>query len=1038
MPDSEWSSVLGHLLQDRARLRRALIASGESNVLQVGRYNIRIKKGQHLHIGDRIYQNPAVEMLRRAVRQVQAEIAADRYAASLQEYFRALRRYCASLPYLTLTDIRSPKSLDEVYIPLRVRQREEEASPRKPIVQGELLTIDQVLRQERTSHLLILGQPGAGKSTLLRQLAERAYDDPKSIGLERSHLPLLLPLRALACAEGALEERLNQALRNELHLTRALPDGFFEAWSQQLDAPWLFLLDQVPADKYLFLKQWLSDLLARSDIARVIITSRPSDYVEEEDTARFSVYEIQPFTPDQTAELACRWLGQETASAFLQALENMRSGMPIETPLLFTIAAQVYLQNQALPERRARLYQEFVSVWLEQARERGLRDELDAAVLNLAQPTLAQLALAMTGHPTWTDEKSLTPVVAKYLDEQLGLKDRAERVARRFLQVMARRSGVFLKRGERYEWVHPTFREYFAALTLNRQLENGKSFDEVLGEWMLSWEWAETISALAEVSGQPVALVEWLAKQAIEKQRGTVALLAWHCWKSCAAFAGSEAQVSLVDALSAALHDLNKEVRGRAAVALGKLGALAVEPLIGALGDPDVDVSQRAASALGETRDPRAVAPLVTALSHPDKDVRRRAARALGKIKDRRAVEPLVATLRDLDKRVRLAAAKALGNIGDVRVVEPLIATLGDTDADVRAGAAEALGQIGAPALEPLVAALGHPQVSVRLGAVKALGQIGAPHAVEALISLLHDPDERVRWSVAEALGSIGDARAVPSLVDALRTSSASMRKQAAEALGKIGDPQAVEPLVVALGDQNRDVRECAIEALVKIGAAEPLVAALHSLYQDVRYGAARALQRIGAAAVEPLIAALHDPDKEVRGQAAELLGQIGDPRAVEPLIAALRDPNKNVRGCVAEALGRTGDARAIEPLIVSLNDPNASVRSNALDALIKIGAPAVPALVTTLNSPNVNVRWGGVFALGKIGDARAVEPLLAALRDPNKDVRWGAAEALGYIGDARALFELERLAREDANKTVSDAAYQAIARIRARMEKTD
>ncbi len=1044
MADSEWSSVLEHLLQDRALLRRALLTSGESNVLRVGTYTIRIKKGPSLEVGDRLYQSPAVNALRREVRQMQAEIAADRYAASLQEYFRALRACCASLPCLTLTDVRVPKNLSEVCLPRRLQPQEEEWQW-KLTAPEESLTMEQVLRQTRTPHLLILGPPGAGKSTLLRQLAERAYDDPQFVGLERPHLPLFLPLRALARATGDWEERLNQAVRDALHLTRPLPEGFFDIWQQQLDAPWLFLLDgldQVPAEKHLSLKQWLGDLLARPGIARIIVTSRPSAYAEREwDLTRLSVYEIEPLAPDQNAERAGHWFGEEDAPLFLQTLQNVHSSALIETPLWLTIAARVYRERKektgtgSLPQRRAQLYQEFVNICLDQVRERGLRDDLDAAVLDLTRPILARLALAMTDHPDWTDEAALKHVVANYLEEQPGLKDRAEHVARRFLRGIARYSGIFLKRREQYEWL-ATFREYFAALALDQQLEAGQSLDQVLGERVLSWDWEETIRVLAEVCAQPMVLIEWLTRQAIEKQRGTVALLAWQCWKASAAVVGT-VPVLLIDALIAALHDSNKGVRRLAAVALGQSGTPAVEPLIGALGDSDVDTSQCAAYALGEIGDPRAVAPLVTALSHPNKDVRRYAARALGRIKDDRAVEPLVAALRDPDKKVRLAAASALGNIGAARAVESLIATLYDTDADVRKSAAESLGKIGVPALEPLLAALGHPQVSVRLGAVKALGQIAAPHTVEVLIPLLHDPDERVRGSVAEALGRIGAARAVPALVDALHASSASVRKQAIEALGRIGDARAAESLVVALGDQHNDVREQAIEALVKIGAAEPLVAALHSPYPDVRSGAAETLEKIGAAAVEPLIAALRDPDKYVRALAAELLGRLGDARAVEPLVAALRDANKNVRACVVEALGKIGDARAIESLTTSLTDPNASVRSNALDALIKIGAPAVPSLVTALSHPSVNVRWSVVFALGKIGDDRAVEPLIAVLRDPHKDLRWSAAEALGGVGDARALPELERLAREEANKTVSDAAYQAIARIRQRMAQT-
>lgn len=530
---AEEHPILEHLLRDRTLLRRALLAGGQGNVLQIGKYNVRMEQGENLQIGDRIYQGPDLETLRRAVREVQAEIAADRYAASLQDYFRALRAYCASLPYLTLTGIRPPKNLDEVYVPLQARRRgggqEQEMAS-----QGPSLSIAEVLRQTQT-HLLILGQPGAGKSTLLRQLAERTYDDPQSIGLERPHLPLLLPLRTLARTEGALEERLNRALRNELspHLTRALPDGFFDAWPQQLDAPWLFLLDgldEVPGGDYLSLEAWLEGLLARSEIARIIITSRPfADAETERGDSRFGVYEIQPFTPKQTAELTRRWFG-DNAPAFLEALKNVRSGVLEQTPLLLTIAAKVYLERGCLPERRARLYQQFVDILLEEARQRGLGDELDAPVIDLAQSTLAHIALAMTDHPEWVDEASLTSVVARYLDEQLNLKDRAKTVARHFLRVMARRSGVFLRTENRLihfsqhgapinsihtkefprlqrvdGWLHPTFREYLAAWLIARNCNEDLEcmWDQVVSKWEHE-NWVEVALFVIGIVGEDI------------------------------------------------------------------------------------------------------------------------------------------------------------------------------------------------------------------------------------------------------------------------------------------------------------------------------------------------------------------------------------------------------------------------------------------------------------------------------------------------------------------------------------------------------
>jgi HEAT repeat protein len=693
-----------------------------------------------------VFKSATAESVREALQKVLERIASDRYAASLQEYFRALRRYCAELPYLTLTDIRPPKNLDEVYVPLRARQRESEPLPRGPAAQEESLTVEQVLRQAQTSHLLILGQPGAGKSTLLRQLAERAYDDPHAIGLDRPHLPLLLPLRALAHAEGALEERLNQALQNELRLTRPLPAGFLDAWPQQLDTPWLFLLDgldEVPADRYLSLKQWIGDLLAHPNIARVILTSRPSAYTEKEwESSRLSVYEIQPFTRDQTAELARRWFGED-ASAFLQALETVRSSVLTETPLLITIAAKVYLERKSLPERRSQLYQEFVDIWLDEARERGLCDELDAALLDLAQPALAHLALAMTDHPDWTDEKSLIPVVAEYLDEQLNLKARAPAVAERFLRVMARRSGIFLHTEVRpifisqhgditgagaahlenllrnqkiYTWLHPTFREYLAAWQLNSQVKERKGdFATVLESKIYYPWWHRVIVELAMITDYPGELINFLSNALSEcKSDGGIDYdSGWEHLQQIAS--------------------LLKEIAEHG------LGYLMVKPLSAILSGPNEFVHSTVVELLGYTRSNQALPPLVNALEHSDPYIRER-------------------------------AVYALGMIGTLQAISPIIVALDNKEQDSVIEAAIAVYDL-------------------------ALTQIDDEHFInairQALTTLLDHPNPDIRYDCAELLGKIGDAQTVSVLEkllddDEILNRSTCVRDAAREAIARI------------------------------------------------------------------------------------------------------------------------------------------------------------------------------------------------------------------------------------------------------------
>ncbi|MEA1869480.1 MAG: HEAT repeat domain-containing protein [Euryarchaeota archaeon] len=150
---------------------------------------------------------------------------------------------------------------------------------------------------------------------------------------------------------------------------------------------------------------------------------------------------------------------------------------------------------------------------------------------------------------------------------------------------------------------------------------------------------------------------------------------------------------------------------------------------------------------------------------------------------------------------------------------------------------------------------------------------------------------------------------------------------------------------------------------------------------------------------MESLARSLGDGDWTVRRGAAEALGNIGDERSVRLLIDALVDVDRWVRDETIEALCKIGEP-AVEPLIGALG--NEDVRNEAVDALVSIGEPAVLPLIKALE--NEDMRAGAVEALGRIGDERAVLPLIDALIDEDREVRWGAAGALGKIGDTRAV----------------------------------
>ena len=81
------------------------------------------------------------------------------------------------------------------------------------------------------------------------------------------------------------------------------------------------------------------------------------------------------------------------------------------------------------------------------------------------------------------------------------------------------------------------------------------------------------------------------------------------------------------------------------------------------------------------------------------------------------------------------------------------------------------------------------------------------------------------------------------------------------------------------------------------------------------------------------------------------------------------------------------------------------TIEETTIDALGRIGKPAVEALVRALHDPDPRMRERAARVLARVGaDAQqAVPDLMAALSDKDEDVRKAAIRALGQIGPAAA-----------------------------------
>jgi HEAT repeat protein len=100
-----------------------------------------------------------------------------------------------------------------------------------------------------------------------------------------------------------------------------------------------------------------------------------------------------------------------------------------------------------------------------------------------------------------------------------------------------------------------------------------------------------------------------------------------------------------------------------------------------------------------------------------------------------------------------------------------------------------------------------------------------------------------------------------------------------------------------------------------------------------------------------------------------------------------------------------------------------------AVEALVKIGLPALHALVQMLSDKDWQVRREAAWALGEIGDPKAVPFLIRSLRDKDKYVRRAAAWALGKIGDPQVVPALIDVLK-DEDWQVREAAVSALGEI--------
>ena len=236
---------------------------------------------------------------------------------------------------------------------------------------------------------------------------------------------------------------------------------------------------------------------------------------------------IAPFDDRRIEAFARNWYFQREAAAsraddsanhLVRAVHADLSILRLaRVPNLLTMMALIHRIEATLPHGRALLYERIAEAYLESIDKfRGL----DAGPHDLPRKKgwLARVGFEMQCRRMsegGSDETAIlmdAATVKGWLSEEMGRSATYPDApsAEEFLKIVGRRSGLFLPRGEGlYAFVHLSFQEYFAAVTLKREITRLRwakgeasrlDFDQgTLAEWAGQSVWRETFSFLFEL-----------------------------------------------------------------------------------------------------------------------------------------------------------------------------------------------------------------------------------------------------------------------------------------------------------------------------------------------------------------------------------------------------------------------------------------------------------------------------------------------------------------------------------------------------------
>ena len=492
----------------------------------------------------------------------------------IRPYLRNVRDWQGYIRFLGLPDRRDNPDIiiDRLFVaPVLTRRHvSPDENPESWFKDAESL----VHTLAKNTPLVLLGDPGIGKSTLLNYvtwLLSRPATNPLIDRLGwRLPLPMVLrelPIRGVKDFDGLLEAFLSREMSAPLrddegrrYLSRTLAEGnafllldgideigdrrsredlreaVFDGIARFPDCRWLLSsrivgYDEVPFDSQ---RTWPDGEPPRSAWDSMVREGVTQPYRRERHPSmrrlrndRVATRYVAPFDDSRIAAFARNWYYRRDAASqraranadhLIRAVHADDSILRLaRVPNLLTMMALIHRIEATLPHGRALLYDRIAEAYLESIDKfRGI----DSSPHDLPRKKiwLARVGFEMQRRRTSGDHTDGSEILVDYetvlgwLNEEMGRGNALLNPpsAREFLDIVGRRSGLFLPRGEgRYAFVHLSFQEYFAAVALAREVTRFRwarreasrlGFDrDTVASWAGESVWRETFAFLFEL-----------------------------------------------------------------------------------------------------------------------------------------------------------------------------------------------------------------------------------------------------------------------------------------------------------------------------------------------------------------------------------------------------------------------------------------------------------------------------------------------------------------------------------------------------------